>query len=184
MRTIRFVPHAGTDRSEKWLLIAINPLDGEAKYFTSNAPATTKIELLLTVAFTRWRIEHNFEESKQEIGLDHFEVRSYTGLQRHLAISMASMLFLVRASLRLRGHTQEHWTVPQTRLIANTMVNQELLPEQRTRQLDLEISKVLYYQKRAKVAEGCHRRRRLRDLEKAGVKLSQAVKCPQWLDGS
>jgi len=184
VRTIRFVPHAGADRSEKWLLIAFNPLDGEAKYFTSNAPAETKIELLLTVAFTRWRIEHNFEESKQEIGLDHFEVRSYTGLQRHLAISMVSMLFLVRASLRLRGQTQDHWTVPQTRLITNTMVDQELLPEQRTRQLDLELSKVHYYQKRAKVAEGCHRRRRLRDLEKAGVNIAQAVKCPQWLDGS
>ena len=184
VRTIRFVPHAGTDRTEKWLLIAVNALDGEAKYFISNAPAETQIELLLTVAFTRWRIEHNFEESKQEIGLDHFEVRSYIGLQRHLAISMVSMLFLVRASLRLRGQTQDHWTVPQTRMITNAMVDQELLPEQRIRKLDLELSKVLYYQKRAKVAEDCHRRRRLRDLEKAGVDLKQTVKCPRWLDGS
>jgi SRSO17 transposase len=182
VRAIRFVPHAGTDRSEKWLLIAVNPLDDKAKYFLSNAPATIEIESLLTVAFTRWRIEHNFEESKQEIGLDHFEVRTYTGLQRHLAISMVSLLFLVQASLRLRGQTRDHWTVPQTRLIVNTMVDQELSSEQRNRQLDRDLYKIDYWQRRAKVAEECHRRRRLRDLEAAGVNLAQAVRCPLWID--
>lgn len=180
VRAIRFVPHAGTDRSEKWLLIAVNPLDGRTKYFTSNAPAEMPVEELLTVAFTRWRIEHNFEESKQEIGLDHFEVRTYTGLQRHLAISMVSMLFLVKATLRLREEMREHWTVPQTRLIVNTMVDQELLPDQRRRQLELNLYKVRYWQGRAKVSEECHRRRRLRDLESAGIVLEQAVKCPVW----
>ena len=184
VRATRFVPHAGTDRSEKWLIIATNPLDGETKYFVSNAPADAKIELLLTVAFTRWRIEHNFEESKQEIGFNHFEVRSYTGLQRHLAISMVSMLFLVRSSLRLRGQTRDHWTVPQARLILNTLVDQELSPDQCSCKLEREMFKIAYWQRRAKVAEECHRRRRLRDLEKAGVSLAQAVRCPKWLDGT
>ena len=181
VRATRFIQHAGTDRSEKWLLFAVNPLDGETKYFLSDAPADVPIEELLVVAFSRWRIEHNFEESKQEIGLDHFEVRSYTGLQRHLAISMVSMLFLVRAALSLRKRTSDHWTVPQTRLIVNTMVDKELLPDQRRRELELNLFKVRYYQKRAKVAEDCHRRRRLRDLEMAGVRLEQTVKCPPWM---
>lgn len=184
VRATRFVPHAGKDRTEKWLLIAVNPLDGETKYFLSNAPAETPLESLLAVAFTRWRIEHNFEESKQEIGLDHFEVRSYIGLQRHLAISMVSMLFLVQTSLRLRASTQQHWTVPQTRLIVNTIVDQELGQDQRSRQLEHNLYKINYWQKRAKVAEDCHRKRRLRDLENAGVDLAKAVKCPTWPDGS
>jgi len=181
VRATRFIPHAGSDRSEKWLLIAVNPLDGKTKYFLSDTPADTPIQELLVVAFSRWRIEHNFEESKQEIGLDHFEVRTYTGLQRHLAISMVSMLFLVRAASGLRKQTSDHWTVPQTRLIVNTMVDQELLPDQRRRQLELNLFKVRYYQKRAKVAEDCHRRRRVRDLKRHGVSLEHTVKCPPWM---
>lgn len=53
VRATRFVLHAGADRTEKWLLIAKNPLDGEVKYFLSNAPASMPVESLLTVAFTR-----------------------------------------------------------------------------------------------------------------------------------
>lgn len=180
VRATRFVPHAGTDRSEKWLLIAVNPLTGEKKYFLSNAPAQTPIETLLTVAFTRWRIESNFEESKQEVGFDHFEVRTYTALQRHLAISMVSMLFLVRATILLRAETGDEWTRPQTRLIVNTMVDQELIPEQRARQLKLNLFKVEYWQRRAKVAENCHRRRRLREIAGAGIDLDRVVRCPAW----
>jgi SRSO17 transposase len=182
VRATRFVPHAGSDRSEKWLLIAINPLDGEAKYFVSNAPGETQVESLLTVAFTRWRIEHNFEESKQEIGLDHFEVRTYTGLQRHLAISMVSMLFLVRVTLDLRAQTADHWTLPQTRLIVNTLADQEISSEERIRQLERNLNKIDYWQKRARVAEDSHRRRRLRELASAGVDLAQARRCPAWPD--
>lgn len=180
-RACRFVLHAGQDRSEKWLIIAVNPLDGQEKYFLSNAPRETPIEHLLTVAFTRWRIERNFEDSKQEIGLSHFEVRTYAGLQRHLAISMVSMLFLVKTSLRLRSQTQNHWTVPQARLIVNTLVDQELTPEQRERAIEKSLFKIKYWQGRAKVAERSHWKRRLRDLEAAGVDLCQAIKCPPWI---
>jgi SRSO17 transposase len=180
VRATRFVPHAGTDRSEKWLLIAVNPLTGEKKYFSSNAPPETPLETLLTVAFTRWRIENNFEESKQEVGLDHFEVRTYTALQRHLAISMVSLLFLVRAAILLRATTSEKWTVPQTRLIVNTMVDQELSEEQRRRNLELNLYKVAYWQKRARVAEDCHRRKRLRDIAQAGIDLNRVARCPVW----
>lgn len=181
VRATRFVLHAGEDRREKWLLIARNPLDGDVKYFLSNAPAEVEISKLLSVAFTRWRIEHNFEESKQEVGLDHFEVRLYPSLERHLAISMVSMLFLVQCSLRLRKETCDHWTVPQTRLIVNTIADQELSPELRRRKLDRDLYKIAYWQKRAKVAEDCHRRRRLKDLEAKAVNLTHAEKCPQWI---
>jgi len=182
VRATRFISHAGRDREEKWLLIAVNPLDGETKYFLSSAPADTPIEVLLTVAFTRWRVERNFEDSKQEIGLDHFEVRSYVSLQRHLAISMVSMLFLVETSLQLRAQTQNHWTVPQARILVDTLVDHELVPEQRERQIERNLFKIAYLQKRAKSAEVSHRKRRLRDLQKAGVDLAQAIKCPAWIE--
>lgn len=184
VRATRFVLHAGADRTEKWLLIAKNPLDGEVKYFLSNAPASMPVESLLTVAFTRWRVERNFEESKQELGLDHFAMRTYTGLQRHLAISMVSLLFLVRVTLGLRAATQDHWTVPQTRQVVNTLVDQELSPQERQRRLDRDLSKAAYWQKRSKTAEVSHRKRRLRDLAKAGVDLARARRCPVWLDST
>ena len=55
--------------------------------------ATPVTELLL-VAFDRWRIERMFEDSKGELGLDHFEVRRYGSLCRHLLLTCVSHLFL------------------------------------------------------------------------------------------
>lgn len=76
-------------------LIARNALDpAEVKFFLSNAPPTTPVEVLLLVAFSRWRIERLFEDSKGELGLDHFEVRRYPALQRHLLLTCVSHLFL------------------------------------------------------------------------------------------
>ena len=77
------------------LLIARNALDPtEVKFFLSNAPPSTPVEMLLLVAFSRWRIERLFEDSKGELGLDHFEVRRYCSLCRHLLLTCVSHLFL------------------------------------------------------------------------------------------
>lgn len=86
-----------------WLIVAKNVLDGETKFFLSNAPAGTPLEVLLHVAFARWHVERCFEDEKGDIGLDHFEVRRYGSMVRHLIVSMVSHLFLARTRLRLRG---------------------------------------------------------------------------------
>jgi SRSO17 transposase len=88
---------------EHWLVIAENALTEEKKYFLSNAPENTDIKTLLAVAFSRWNVERNFEDAKQEVGLDHFEVRTYRAVQRHLAMSMVSLLFLARTSRTLKA---------------------------------------------------------------------------------
>ena len=85
------------------VLVAVNVLDGEVKYFLSNAPVETPIPSLLAVAFARWHVERSFEDAKQEVGLDHFEVRGYRSVQRHHTISMLSLLFHSRVSRPLRG---------------------------------------------------------------------------------
>ena len=85
------------------LLVARNAANPEEiKYFISNAPPETPVEMLLRVAFSRWRIERCYEDQKGEIGLDHFEGRRYQGLKRHLILSCVSYLFLsiVRESER------------------------------------------------------------------------------------
>jgi SRSO17 transposase len=103
VRATRF--HPSWDPSQElWLIEAKSVLTGEVKYCLSNAPADTPLETLLTVAFSRWRVERLFEDAKQEVGFDHFEMRKFSAVQRHFAISMVSLLFLQRAG-RSRGAT-------------------------------------------------------------------------------
>lgn len=103
VRATRFVPREHKQPGKEcWLFVARNVLDGEVKYFLSNAPAGTPLEVLLHVAFSRWHIERAFEDGKGEIGMDHFEVRQYRSIMRHLVLSMVSFLFLVCETQRLQ----------------------------------------------------------------------------------
>jgi len=86
------------------LLVVRNALDhDEVKYFVSNAPLGTSTKILLRVAFTRWIIERAFEDSKTELGMDHFEVRKFCSIQRHLILSCLSHVFLSEFCLKHRG---------------------------------------------------------------------------------
>jgi SRSO17 transposase len=86
------------------LIVARHVLQaGDVKYFISNAPANTPIETLLLVAFTRHKVERCFQDQKSELGLAHYEGRTYKGLIRHLILSCVSYLFLARAVLGRRG---------------------------------------------------------------------------------
>lgn len=87
-----------------WLIIARN-IDNpeEVKFFLSNAPAGTPLEVLLYVAFARWHVERCFEDEKSELGLGHFEVRNYRSLKRHLILTAVSHLFLAKVRHDWRG---------------------------------------------------------------------------------
>ena len=104
-RAARFFPSMDDDLpgDEAWLVVARHVLTGEVKYFLSNAPKDTAVEGLLRVAFDRDHVEKLFEESKGEVGLDHFEARGYRAVRRHLVLSMVSVLFLAEQTERLRG---------------------------------------------------------------------------------
>ena len=84
------------------LVVARHILSGEVKFFLSNAPAAPT-ETLLGVAFSRWRIERMFQDTKGELGMDHFEVHQYRTIQRHLVLSAVSHLFLAEFRLAERG---------------------------------------------------------------------------------
>lgn len=94
---------AGMPGPLHWLIVAIPILGGDPKYFVSNAAPGVPLEVLLSVAFSRWHIERCFQDDKGEIGLDHFEVRNYLSLKRHLILSALSFLFLAETNLALRG---------------------------------------------------------------------------------
>ncbi len=94
------------------LIVARNVLNPkEIKYFVSNMlPGSNDVTLekLLRTAFSRWPIERCFELAKNEIGMDHFEIRSWRGIHRHLYISQLSQLFCSRVhqSLREKNSTE------------------------------------------------------------------------------
>jgi len=78
-------------------------LDGEIKYFVAHAPPETPTEVILPVAFSRWKVERCFEDGKQEVGLDHYEGRTWQGLIRHLILRSVRYLFLAKVHQEQRG---------------------------------------------------------------------------------
>jgi SRSO17 transposase len=87
-----------------WLIVACNRLNpDEVKFFVSNAPQSTPLEVLLHVAFNRWRVERCFQDEKDQLGLSHFEVRNYLSLRRHWILTAVSHLFLANVHQKWRG---------------------------------------------------------------------------------
>ena len=102
VRETRFFPNRGrAPGAEVKLLVAREVLTGEMKYFLAHAREATTREILC-VAFSRWHIERLFEDGKGEVGLDHFEVRKYRSLRRHLALTQLSLGFLADQTTALR----------------------------------------------------------------------------------
>jgi SRSO17 transposase len=109
VKAARFYRKQGEDqlpRAAHTLIVARNALDRtEIKYFLGNRPLGSpggRLQELLTVAFSRPAVERCFELAKNELGMDHFEVRSWPGIHRHWFISQVSQLFCAREHHRLR----------------------------------------------------------------------------------
>ena len=94
----------GDDRRPRHrLIMARNRETGEVQYFISRTRTRVGVRRLLAAAFVRWNVEHVFRVGKSEVGLTHFEGRSYVSLKRHLALCLVAMAFVTLATLRLRG---------------------------------------------------------------------------------
>jgi SRSO17 transposase len=80
---------------EQWLICEWpRDEDTPAKYYLSTLPATTSHRELVRFAKLRWRIERDYQELKQEIGLDHFEGRMWRGFHHHAALCAVAHAFL------------------------------------------------------------------------------------------
>jgi len=81
----------------EWLLIEWPSGEAEpSKYWLSNLPEDMPLDALVDIAKLRWRIERDYEELKSEVGLDHFEGRSWRGFHHHAALCVAAYGFLIR----------------------------------------------------------------------------------------
>jgi hypothetical protein len=67
-------------------------------FYLTHAPEGTTLAELVRIAGTRWSIESLFEQAKGEVGLDHYEVRSWVGWHRHITLAMLALAYL--AALR------------------------------------------------------------------------------------
>lgn len=94
----------GDDRHPRHrLILARNRETGEVKYFISRTRTRVRVGRVLAAGFVRWNVEHVFRVGKSEVGLTHFEGRSYVSLKRHLALCLVAMAFVVMHTLKLRG---------------------------------------------------------------------------------
>lgn len=85
---------------------------GELAYDAVYAPFGTPHSTLVQVAGRRWVIEEGFETCKQQVGLDEYEMRSWTGWYRHITLALLGHAYLVV----LRAHAVELVTRPENRL--------------------------------------------------------------------
>jgi SRSO17 transposase len=81
---------------ERWLFLRYCPESKETKYFLSNAPEDISLEEMGRVCILRWPIEQCFKEGKSEVGMDHYEHRSWSAWHRHMTFVFIAQLFLLR----------------------------------------------------------------------------------------
>lgn len=106
--------------SPEWLLIEW--LEGEAeptKYWLSTLPEKVSFRRLVDFAKLRWRIERDYQELKQEVGLGHYEGRGWRGFHHHATLCIAAYGFLIA----------EQATIPPSRPRSTAPLQMPVLPD-------------------------------------------------------
>lgn len=180
------------------LIVARNVLNpDEVKYFVANevpqlheenageqAGAETREDVpvtltwLLWVAFRRWPVEQCFRESKNELGMDHYEVRGWRCIHRHYYLTQLTHLFCARIRQEYAATSVGELTVQQVRRAVNTwLATVDLPPAARQRRLKQEERTQDYYQRRNKQAQKSHTKTRTEQLLALGVDVKELPCC-------
>ena len=99
---------------EVWLLCerGVGPT-GRRRHYLISLPSSASLKQLVQLAHHRWAIEQHYQDFKTELGLDHFEGRTYPGWQHHMVISAVAYAFIQRE--RMRSPDGPSLTFPQAR---------------------------------------------------------------------
>src|SRR5882672_2697806 len=92
---------------EAWL-VGEHRTSGEKKYYLANLPAKTDLRTLAATIKARWVCEQAHQQLKEELGLDHFEGRSWQGLHRHALMTMIAYAFLQHRRLAQAGRKKKN----------------------------------------------------------------------------
>jgi SRSO17 transposase len=107
-------------RPEEWLLIEWPENEKEpTKYWLSTLPEDIALHRLVYFAKLRWRIERDYQELKQEVGLGHFEGRGWRGFHHHATLCIAAYGFLI----------SERGTIPPSGARSTTLFPMAALPD-------------------------------------------------------
>ena len=172
------------------LIVARNVLTGEMKYFLANrvpgepnpvTGACVTLRWLLRVAFGRCSIESCFREGKEELGMDHYEVRGWRCLHRHFYVTQLTHLFCARMRLQYDTHSDDKLdriTVEQVRSVVNIWLDTaDLPPSARRTRIEDELRKQQWYQRRNKQARKSHTKTRIGRLAAIGIDVDKIKSC-------
>ena len=166
------------------LIVARNVLTGEVKYFVANrVPGEKGVTLrwLLQVAFNRWSVESCFREVKDELGMDHYQVRGWRCVHRHFFITQLSHLFCARIRQEYdqpEGEPSARLTVEQVRSAVNIWLSTaELSHRTQNECYRHEQEKQKYHQRRNAQACTSHTKTRIRKLRTRGINPDRIKSC-------
>jgi SRSO17 transposase len=112
-----------------WLLIEW-PADAIAptKYWFSNLPGQVSLRRLVRLAKLRWRVEQNYQQLKEELGLDHYEGRGWHGWHHHVTLVCLAYAFLLLERRRLKKNSSADFAGGATRSAAGADSHVRPLP--------------------------------------------------------
>ena len=99
--------HQHPPGAEAWL-VGEHRVSGEKKYYLANLPVKTDLRTLAATIKARWVCEQAHQQLKEELGLDHFEGRSWQGLHRHALMTMIAYAFLQHRRLAAAGRKKKN----------------------------------------------------------------------------
>jgi SRSO17 transposase len=138
-----------------WLIIkrTIGP-NPEYSYYISNAPVSTRLNTFVWLSGARWSVEQCFQECKSGLGMGDYEVRKYTGWNRHMLTCMLAHFFLWHIKITLEEDAPAI-TLPQIRLLLKSVLPLKTFSQQEI--IDL----VRWIQEKNHKAYLSHRKRKL-----------------------
>ena len=165
--------------------MARHVLTGEVKYFVSNrVPGERGISLrwLLRVAFGRWSVENCFRQAKEELGLDHYEVRGWRCLHRHFYLTQLTHLFCARIRQKFDavppgGDPQEHLTTEQVRRAMIVWLEAAAGRLTKAERYEREFAIQRYHQRRNAQARRSHTKTRRSQLKSLGINVDRIKSC-------
>lgn len=167
------------------LIVARNVLTKEVKYFVANrVPGEHGVSLrrLLRVAFGRWSVESCFRQAKEELGLDHYEVRGWRCLHRHFYLTQLTHLFCARIRQKFDAATTpedplEHLTTEQVRRAMNAWLEATQARRSTEMRLQRELITQQYYRRRNAQAQRSHTKTRKAQLRSLGIDADRIKSC-------
>jgi SRSO17 transposase len=166
---------------QQTLIVAQNVRTGEVKFFLSNqvvGRGGVTLRWLLRVAFSRWTIEACFRVAKEELGMDHFQVRGWRCIHRHYYLTALSYLFCGRVRQRLDGNLTRGLTVEQVRRAVNAyLTHHNLPPALRDEAFEKELKSPRYHQERNAQARKSHTKTRIEFYRDIGIDIDTIKSC-------